>query len=303
MSTTILLVLLFAALCHAVWNAVSKQIEERDSFFTLILGVSVILYLPLAVYLFSTSPFPPAAVKWLLLSTCSEVLYFVALAKAYQTNNLSHAYPVLRGTAPIVTTILSFLFFGATIAWTGVIGIAVIVVGVLMMNQKSFSPKELGSLLTDWSRMKWVFLAGAFSACSSMIDGMGAAMMSGLLFKYVVFIGYVRGEMDDRQKNRDENRLLVTGETVSGPNSSGRAVCVHLQFARGLRHANNAGHVRGICTGDQHRLCHSHRRHLAERAGQYREMGVDHHDSKRRPHYQAELTMSVPRKSKSQTPK
>ncbi|MGG2482180.1 MULTISPECIES: SMR family transporter [Brevibacillus] len=211
MSTTILLVLLFAALCHAVWNAVSKQIEERDSFFTLILGVSVILYLPLAVYLFSTSPFPPAAVKWLLLSTCSEVLYFVALAKAYQTNNLSHAYPVLRGTAPIVTTILGFLFFGATIAWTGVIGIAVIVVGVLMMNQKSFSPKELGSLLTDWSRMKWVFLAGAFSACSSMIDGMGAAMMSGLLFKYVVFIGMFAGKwmIDKRTETKTDYLSLV----------------------------------------------------------------------------------------------
>ncbi|WP_289141944.1 EamA family transporter [uncultured Brevibacillus sp.] len=54
MSTTILLILLFAAVCHAIWNALSKKIEERDAFFTLILGASVILYFPLAVYLWHT---------------------------------------------------------------------------------------------------------------------------------------------------------------------------------------------------------------------------------------------------------
>ena len=86
---------IFAAVCHAIWNALSKKIEERDAFFTLILGASVILYFPLAVYLWQTSSFPPGAIKWLLLSICSEVLYFVALGKAYKTNHLSYAYPIL----------------------------------------------------------------------------------------------------------------------------------------------------------------------------------------------------------------
>lgn len=194
MSTAILLILLFAAVCHAVWNALSKRIEERDAFFTLILGASVVLYLPLAVYLWQSSPAPPGAIKWLLLSTVSEVLYFVALAKAYQTNNLSHAYPILRGTAPIVTTLLSILLFGATVAWTGYLGILVIVAGVVFMNQRSFSLREFSHLLKDWGNMRWVFLAGAFSACSSVVDGMGAAIMSGLLFKYMVFIGMFAGK-------------------------------------------------------------------------------------------------------------
>ncbi|QRG66586.1 DMT family transporter [Brevibacillus choshinensis] len=194
MSTTILLILLFAAICHAIWNALSKRIEERDAFFTLILGASVILYLPLAIYLWRTSSFPVSAIKWLLLSTISEVMYFVALAKAYQTNNLSYAYPILRGTAPIVTTIISTLFIGAAIAWTGYLGILIIVAGVVFMNQRSFSFGELSHLLKDWHNMKWVFMAGSCSALSSVLDGMGASMMSGLLFKYVVFIGMFAGK-------------------------------------------------------------------------------------------------------------
>ncbi|RNB79141.1 hypothetical protein EDM59_28250 [Brevibacillus nitrificans] len=204
MSTTILLILLFAAVCHAIWNALSKRIEERDAFFTLILGASVILYIPLAIYLWRTSFFPLAAMKWMLLSTVSEVLYFVALAKAYQTNNLSYAYPILRGTAPIVTTVISTLFIGAAIAWTGFLGILVIVAGVVFMNQRSFSLRELSHLLKDWHNMKWVFMAGSFSACSSVLDGMGASMMSGLLFKYFVFIGMFLGKwvLDRRAQSK-----------------------------------------------------------------------------------------------------
>ncbi|MED4584454.1 DMT family transporter [Brevibacillus choshinensis] len=211
MSTTILLILLFAAICHAIWNALSKQIEERDAFFTLILGASVILYVPLAIYLWNTSPFPVAAIKWLLFSTISEVLYFVALAKAYQTNNLSYAYPILRGTAPIVTTVISTLFIGAAIAWTGFLGILVIVAGVVFMNQRSFSLRELSHLLKDWHNMKWVFMAGSFSALSSVLDGMGASMMSGLLFKYFVFIGMFAGKwiLDRRAQTKVSYFSLV----------------------------------------------------------------------------------------------
>lgn len=194
MSTTILLILLFAAICHAVWNALSKRVEEREAFFTLILGASIILYFPMAVYLWQTSVFPPGAVKWMLFSTCTEILYFVALGKAYQTNNLSYAYPILRGTAPIVTTILSTVLIGTAIAWTGLAGILIIVAGVVCMNLRSFSIKEFRHIVQDWKNMKWVFLAGSFSASSSVIDGMGAAMMSGLLFKYVVLIGMFAGK-------------------------------------------------------------------------------------------------------------
>ncbi|KZE47170.1 hypothetical protein AV540_20455 [Brevibacillus parabrevis] len=210
MSTTILLILLFAAVCHAVWNALSKKIEERDAFFTLILGASVILYFPLALYLWQTSSFPPGAIKWLLLSTCSEVLYFVALGKAYEKNHLSYAYPILRGTAPIVTTIISIVVIGTTIAWTGYLGILVIVAGVVFMNQRTFSLRELGSIVKDWGNMKWVFLAGSFSACSSVVDGMGAAMMSGLLFKYVVFFGMFAGKwLIDRRAARKVSYLAL----------------------------------------------------------------------------------------------
>ncbi|WP_144548587.1 EamA family transporter [Bacillus sp. X1(2014)] len=196
MSNTILLIILFAAVCHAIWNALGKKVEEREAFFTLILGASVILYIPLAIYLFQSGHFPVKAVKWALLSTISETLYFFALGKAYFSVPLSHAYPILRGTAPVVTTILSILFFGLTITFSGGVGILMIIIGILFINQSTISLKGfLGKAKGNLVNLKWVFLAGSFSALSSVLDGMGAALMSGLLFKYFVFIGMFIGKL------------------------------------------------------------------------------------------------------------
>ncbi|WP_223590557.1 DMT family transporter [Neobacillus bataviensis] len=196
MSNTILLIILFAAVCHAVWNALGKKVEEREAFFTLILGASVVLYIPLAIFLFQSGHFALKAIKWALFSTVSETLYFFALGKAYFSVTLSHAYPILRGTAPIVTTVLSLLFFGVTVTVFGFIGILIIIIGILFINQSSFAINGVQKMFRgDISKLKWVFLAGSFSALSSVFDGMGASLMSGLLFKYFVFIGMFIGKL------------------------------------------------------------------------------------------------------------
>jgi len=89
------------------------------------------------------------------------------LGRAYRTAALSNAYPILRGTAPIVTTVLSFLLFGSIVAVPGFIGILLIVAGILFINQSKFSLAQLSEMLTkDLSylsllkRYRWETIAG-----------------------------------------------------------------------------------------------------------------------------------------------
>lgn len=196
MSNSVLIILIIAAVCHATWNALGKRVEERDAFFTLILGASVILWIPLAVYFIYKGSFSAEAIKWMALSMFSETLYFVSLGKAYQTSALSHAYPILRGTAPVMTTFLSLVFFGITVGWGGLAGVFLIVLGIIYINQPSFSWSAFPTMFSKESvgGMKWILLAGTFSALSSVIDSMGAALMSGLFFKYIVYIGMFGGK-------------------------------------------------------------------------------------------------------------
>lgn len=89
------------------------------------------------------------------------------MGRAYRTAALSNAYPILRGTAPIVTTVLSFLLFGSIVAVPGFIGILLIVAGILFINQSKFSLAQLSEMLTkDLSylsllkRYRWETIAG-----------------------------------------------------------------------------------------------------------------------------------------------
>lgn len=223
MSNTVLFILMIAALCHAIWNALGKKIEERDAFFTLILGASVVLWFPLAIYYIYQGSFSSEAIIWIVLSTASEILYFVSLSKAYQTSSLSQAYPILRGTAPVVTTLLSLLLFGLTVEYAGLAGIFLIVCGILFINQERFHWSVLSATITkeSYGGMKWIFLAGTFSGISSVIDSLGAAVMSGLFFKYIVYVGMFLGkwaidQINNRTFSYRELLRKYPRETIAG---------------------------------------------------------------------------------------
>jgi drug/metabolite transporter (DMT)-like permease len=201
MAVSIFLFLLLSSFGHALWNAIAKRVEDRDSFFTLILGISVLLYFPLALYLQQTSFFPASAWKWVAVSTLFEILYFVTLAKAYQTASYSSAYPVVRGTAPLFTALLAILLAGASLSTAGISGILLIVAGILLVNQTRFSFQQWFESVRFTGGLRWAFLAGIFSAGYNLSDSMAAQEMSAILFKYAVFVGLFAGKflLDSRR--------------------------------------------------------------------------------------------------------
>lgn len=201
MAVSIFLFMLLSSFGHALWNAISKRVEDRDSFFTLILGIAILLYFPCALYLQQTSSFPVSAWKWVVISTVFEILYFVTLAKAYQTASYSSAYPVVRGTAPLFTALFSVLLAGASLSAGGISGILLIVAGILLVNQTRFSFQEWFASARPTGGLRFAFLAGIFSAGYNLIDSMAAQEMSAVLYKYAVFVGLFAGKfvLDSRR--------------------------------------------------------------------------------------------------------
>ena len=188
MSNETLILLIVAALGHSVWNAIARQVPERDQFFTLILWVAIILYSPVALYLLWKDPVPSSAWIWMGLSIAFEVLYFASLARAYQVGTFLTVYPVARGSAPVFATMFSFLLTQKSVNIAGLCGIALIVAGILFIRQKSFSLDEIKTSLKAPGNF-WALLTGVCTASYSVADSMGAAVMSAVLFKYIVFVG------------------------------------------------------------------------------------------------------------------
>src|ERR1700709_1108638 len=99
MTASVFLIVLFAAALHATWNAIVKSGD--DKFLTTILVTSGAGLVGAAVLPFVPAP---AAPSWpfIAASLVLQVVYFVLVASAYRIADMSQAYPLMRGTAPLL---------------------------------------------------------------------------------------------------------------------------------------------------------------------------------------------------------
>src|SRR5579871_687432 len=95
-----LALVLLAAFFHAGWNLVLHETPDRPAAMAVAGVASGLLLLPFAVL----SP-PWQVAPLILLSAAAETAYAVLLAAAYHRGALAIAYPIARGTAPILVTL------------------------------------------------------------------------------------------------------------------------------------------------------------------------------------------------------
>jgi drug/metabolite transporter (DMT)-like permease len=122
---------LVAAVTHASWNALAHHIKDQLLAFTLVgvggalCGLALACFVPL-----------PASGAWpaLLVSALLHVVYQVLLMRSFGLGDFGQMYPIARGTAPLVVTVLAALFLqelpdawqltGVAVASAGLLGVA-----------------------------------------------------------------------------------------------------------------------------------------------------------------------------------
>ena len=131
-----------AASLHVVWNTVVKACDDKASFAWLTLVVQAVLLAPVFVAFRLARPGPINAELWgwSALSGLLEGLYFILLFGAYRRTDMSVAYPLSRGIAPIVTMAIASVFLGAAVTpfrAVAVLGITLGVVGVSISTREA----------------------------------------------------------------------------------------------------------------------------------------------------------------------
>lgn len=209
MSNSVLLLLIFTSIGHAIWNALSRKVSERDQFYTLIIIIAVIAYIPIAIHLLLTTSIPFTVLWWIGGSTLFEIVYFFSLAKAYKKGTFLTVYPVARGSAPLITTAFSFILSGKSVGNVPLVGIIMVVLGILFINQTRFSFEQF-RLIFNNQGTRWALLTGLCTAAYSICDSKGAVAMSPILFKYFVFVGLGIGKlMIDRFSKQKRSYLFL----------------------------------------------------------------------------------------------
>lgn len=175
MTFGVLLAVIGAALLHAGWNAIIKTgLSKQTSMFLLSAGHALI-----GIMVALGKPFPAVEVwPWLIASGLIHMAYQLFLAYAYEQGDLSRVYPIARGAAPMMVTVVAFLFLSDDMGVTEYIGVLVLGLGILFMARGVFANGESRRLLP------YAFGSAVATAGYTLADGLGARV-SGDPLQYV----------------------------------------------------------------------------------------------------------------------
>jgi drug/metabolite transporter (DMT)-like permease len=136
MSALGLALVLTAAVCHAGWNFLAKRIHGGAELVWLFSVLSSAIYLPLAVWVYTTEAYGFTAQDWLFIggSAVLHLFYFVLLQAGYRNGDLSVVYPTARSMGPLVAMVLAALVLGEYPSLQGGIGAAIIIGGVFALT-------------------------------------------------------------------------------------------------------------------------------------------------------------------------
>lgn len=136
MTAVSLALVLIAAVLHAGWNFLAKRAGAGGPPFVWLFGaVSSVLYAPLAVVAALGAELELSSERLLFLAGTGvlHTAYFLLLQRGYRAGDLSLVYPLARGTGPLLSASAAVLFLGERPSAVGVLGGALICVGVLSL--------------------------------------------------------------------------------------------------------------------------------------------------------------------------
>ncbi len=116
---------------------------------------------------------PPNPQTWMILglSLPAHWLYQTALVRALSRGDLSLVFPVMRGSAPLLTAIAASLALGEHLSPTAIAGLAIasLATVVFALPEKNFG----GSRKVRNSALLWAMATGACVAIYNVIDAQG----------------------------------------------------------------------------------------------------------------------------------
>jgi len=182
MTINVMLIVLLGALLHAAWNAFIKSGDNK-------LVETVTLVTGAGVAAAAILPFMPAPAEasrpFLIVSVAIHCLYFFLVAVTYRTGDLSFAYPLMRGSAPLLTSIVVAAAIGEQIGGGGWLGILLLCAGILWLARDG---------LKSVHRQKLALVFGLLNAvvivAYTIVDGLGARV-SQSAWSYVLWMFFL----------------------------------------------------------------------------------------------------------------
>jgi drug/metabolite transporter (DMT)-like permease len=176
MTLPIAAIVLFAALLHASWNALLKGTSDRLWSMT-IMGVAT------ALACAALLPFLPIPLRaswpYLVGSSVLHIGYNIFLIRAYRSGEFGSAYPIARGSSPLLVTLGAAAVAGEAPSTFGIAGIVMVSGGIISLAFRGRRLPEAGIF--------YALGTGVIIAAYSVTDGIGGRL-SGSPVSYTLWM-------------------------------------------------------------------------------------------------------------------
>ncbi|MGH3490454.1 MAG: EamA family transporter [Actinopolymorphaceae bacterium] len=184
MPAVVTVVVLLAAVLHAIWNAVAHTLTDKLVAVTALSAAFVVgglMALPWVGW--------PSASSWpaLLASVGVHILYNLSLMRSYRLGAFNQVYPLARGMSPWVVAILALLLVGESLSGPRMLGVVIVSIGLgcLVFANGRPRPEEFPAILA-------AVLTGLLIATYTVIDGIGVRR-SGAPLGYAAWLFLLHG--------------------------------------------------------------------------------------------------------------
>ncbi len=176
---------LFAAACHAGWNAgIKRTLDPLATTVLVAIGAGLVALPAVAL-----AGWPGAASwPWLVASIAIHLFYFAGLIESYKAGDLGQVYPIARGAAPLMTATMTTAFVGERLGVAGWSGVLLLAAGVLLLSLRG--GRDIAKL--DRRAVGFALFTAVTVCAYSVVDGIGGrAAGPGLAPAYslVLFVG------------------------------------------------------------------------------------------------------------------
>ena len=186
MTPLVVAAVLLAAVTHASWNAIAHGIRDQLLAFTLVGGGGALCGAVLAGF----APLPAAAAwPYLLGSAVLHVVYQALLMRSFRLGDFGQMYPIARGTAPLVVTVLAAVFVGEIPDGWALAGVALAsagLVGVALWGIRGSGTRP------HWPAIIAALATGLAIAAYTTVDGLGVRA-SGTPLGYIAWLMILEG--------------------------------------------------------------------------------------------------------------
>ena len=167
MDALVFTAVLFAAACHAGWNAVIKRgLDPLVTTALISVGAAAV---GLAMLPFVGLP-ASTAWPWAIASVLIHLIYFAALIESYRAGDMSQVYPIARGSAPLMTAVATSGLVGEHLGAFGWGGITLLAAGVLLISLRG--GRDVARL--DRRAVGFALFTAVTICAYSVVDGVGA---------------------------------------------------------------------------------------------------------------------------------